>query len=139
MQSSVPDKDSALNFLKEPDPEPSLFRSDQMDPDPHLLIRIYQSYVLNVEKISWDSIGAFFVKNESFFFWSVFIFLEWIEGKNLIEGKQSFLNLFNAKINSSPDPHWTFLGILDTAAPSVADPDPGSGAFLTPRAGIRDV
>jgi hypothetical protein len=32
-----------------------------------------------------------------------------------------------------------FLGILDTASPSVADPDPVSGAFLTPRAGIRDV
>ncbi len=32
-----------------------------------------------------------------------------------------------------------FLGIFDTAAPSVANPDPGPGAFLTPRAGIRDV
>jgi hypothetical protein len=32
-----------------------------------------------------------------------------------------------------------FLGILDTAAPCVADPDPGSGAFLTPGSGIRDV
>jgi hypothetical protein len=26
-----------------------------------------------------------------------------------------------------------FLGILDTTAPSVADPDSGSGAFLTPK------
>jgi hypothetical protein len=48
----------------------------------------------------------------------------WIEEKNINEGKQSFLKLLNAKINSSRDSHWTFLGILDTAAPSGSDSDP---------------
>jgi hypothetical protein len=32
VQSSVPDAE--FSFLKEPDPEPLLIRSDQMDPDP---------------------------------------------------------------------------------------------------------
>jgi hypothetical protein len=32
-----------------------------------------------------------------------------------------------------------FLGILNTASPSVADPDPVSSAFSTPGSEIRDV
>ncbi len=38
-------------------------------------------------------------------------------------------------------PDSSFLGLLDPdllVRGSVADPDPGSGAFLTPGSGIRD-
>jgi hypothetical protein len=36
------------------------------------------------------------------------------------------------------DHHKVKLSILQYYAPSVADPDPGSGAVLTPGSGIRD-
>jgi hypothetical protein len=39
-------------------------------------------------------------------------------------------------IHVSPDPSGNL--ILFQLLSSVADPDPGSGAFLTPRSGIRD-
>jgi hypothetical protein len=55
-------------------------------------------------------------------------------------------DLYLAKLNDLlKDPHPNFANLLpkphslDSSATSVADPNPGYGAFLTPGSRIRDV